>query len=361
MMRGAATLRQAGIVVAAAAVTVAIPALNRAGPGPAKFEIARADLPPMRTIAASAPGRVVPITDARDLAATVAGRITYAAPEGQKVAVGDLVAEIDNADLRARLAGAEAAVTMRQSELTRLLNGAREEERHAAEAAVAQSQAEETLDRIVLQRRLKLVKSEATSSESVDRARADYNGAVANTKLLAAKLALLTDPPRPEDVAIAQANLKQAEANVQELRAEIEKTQLRSPVNGFVLRRYKSVGETVTVLPPTLIATVGDISRLRVRADLDGADVAKVKLGQRAWVTADAYGSKRFPGVVSKIGTSLGPKRIRTDDPTERMDTQVLDVWIDLDGQVQLPVGLRVDVFFTPMAASGTDKVAETR
>ena len=356
-MRLTSILRRGSVLLVAAGAIALMPAFD--WQDQPHFDVARADLPAKGTIAASAPGIVEPLSEQRDLAATVTGRITNVAAEGQAVTKGQIVAEIDNADLKARLAAAEAQIEMRKAELQRLLNGAREEERRAAKAELAKAVAAENLAKLVLQRKRPLAKTGVASSDALDRARADFDSAVANTKMLTEHLAMLDRPPRPEDVAIAQANLEAAKADADAIRADIEKTRLRSPVDGVVLRRYKSVGETVAVLPPTLIATVGDISHLRVRADVDEADVAKVAVGQKAWVTADAYGDHRFYGIVSKVGESLGPKRIRTDDPAEKLDTKVLRVMIDLKDGGRLPVGLRVDVFFEPSDAK--NKLANTR
>src|SRR5262249_3453147 len=95
----------------------------------------------------------------------------------------------------------------------------------------------------------------------------------------------------------------------------------------------------------SLIFVMADTSRLRVRADVDESDVAKLAVGERVWVHADAYGDRRFGGGVTRGGQSLGRKNIRTDEPTEKRDTKILETLVDLDPDVQLPLGLRVDVF----------------
>jgi hypothetical protein len=114
-----------------------------------------------------------------------------------------------------------------------------------------------------------------------------------------------------------------------------------------VLRIHHREGESVSnsTNAPDPIFTIGDKSALRVRVDVDEADVSKLSLGQRAYVTADAYGDKRFPGHVVRIGQEMGPKNIRTDEPTERVDKKVLQTLIRLDDGHELPVGLRVDSF----------------
>jgi HlyD family secretion protein len=87
---------------------------------------------------------------------------------------------------------------------------------------------------------------------------------------------------------------------------------------------------------------------LRVRVDVDETDVSKVRLGQRAYVTADAYGKQKFWGRVVRVGQQLGPKNVRTDEPTEKVDTKILEILVELDGGLELPDGLRVDAFVVP-------------
>ncbi len=97
---------------------------------------------------------------------------------------------------------------------------------------------------------------------------------------------------------------------------------------------------------PLLI--LGDTRTLRVRMDVDERDIARVKDGAAAWVTADAFGARRFPGKVVEIGRRFGRKNVRTDDPVERNDTKILEVVIELDGHDLLVPGQRVTSYITP-------------
>ena len=74
----------------------------------------------------------------------------------------------------------------------------------------------------------------------------------------------------------------------------------------------------------------------------------KVRVGQKAYVTADAFGKKKFWGWVVRVGQQLGPKNVRTDEPTEKVDTKILETLVELDPGSQLPDGLRVDAFIVP-------------
>ena len=48
------------------------------------------------------------------------------------------------------------------------------------------------------------------------------------------------------------------------------------------------------------------------------------------------------------MGQQLGPKNVRTDEPTEKVDTKILETLVELDAGSQLPDGLRVDAFIVP-------------
>ena len=140
--------------------------------------------------------------------------------------------------------------------------------------------------------------------------------------------------------------MQSARARLEAAQAALGKTYVRAPLDG-VVRKHHRTGESVAngSTVPDPIFTIGDTRALRVRVDVDEADVSKLALGERAYVTADAYGQKRFWGHVVRIGQELGRKNVRTDEPTERVDTKILETLIQLDEGTRLPIGLRVDSF----------------
>ena len=73
--------------------------------------------------------------------------------------------------------------------------------------------------------------------------------------------------------------------------------------------------------------------------------MGKIAVGQRAYVTADAFPGQKFSGKVVRVGRLLGKKNVRTDEPTERVDTKILETLVELDSGRELPLGLRVDAF----------------
>jgi HlyD family secretion protein len=305
----------------------------------------------------AARGRIEPVSEELELAIGLVGSLAAVyVDEGDPVKQGQLLAELVNRDQWARVTQAEAQQRLRQAELEKLLHGARPEERRQAVAQVEKTEAGVALARQELARRRSLAATGVSSQQALEQAVSSVHVADANDNATRAALELINAPPRGEDVAIAQANLALAEANLDEQRALFQKTQLRSPIEGVVLRRYLKTGETISVQPLIPILQVGDPRRLRVRAEIDETEVGQLELGRRAWAIAPAYSGRRFGGVIARVGQRMGRKTVRSDEPTEKNDTNVLDVLIDLDDPgVRLPIGLRVNVFVEP-SSSGIAK-----
>ncbi len=124
---------------------------------------------------------------------------------------------------------------------------------------------------------------------------------------------------------------------------ELDQTALHAPVDGVVLRRLAEVGTLVTTLTPAPVLSTADVSQLELRAELDETDIAAIAVGAKAYATADAFGDRKFPVVVTRITGELGRKTVRDDDPRARIDTRVLEVIAHIDaGGVSLPLGLRM-------------------
>ena len=75
------------------------------------------------------------------------------------------------------------------------------------------------------------------------------------------------------------------------------------------------VGETAVPSPDSAVVVFGDLSSLQLRAEVEERDAAKVHVGQRVVVKADAFPDKTFEGSVTSISQSLGAPRIATRGP----------------------------------------------
>lgn len=296
--------------------------------------------------AVAAAGLVEPHGEERIVIAEATGKLKKVhIDEGDIVKSGQLLAELENAEQAALLAQAKAVVALREAELKKLRNGARAEERTAARAALAHSEAELQWHTLELRRRETLREQNAViSQQELDSAQARYDASVALRDQARARLDQINNGARREDIAIAEALLTQAKADLARASAVFEKTLIRSPIDGVVLKRELREGESVTALNPLPLARLGDMTQLFVRAEIDELDITYVAVGQKASVSADAFGGKGFDGRIVRLSKRMGRRQARSDNPAEKQDTRVLEALIALDGQPPLPIGLRVDV-----------------
>jgi HlyD family secretion protein len=300
---------------------------------------------PARDVAAG-PGLVEPRSEEIRLSAQIGGRLDrVVVDEGDRVTAGQVLAVIDNHDFRARVASAEAELGLRQAELRRIINGARIQERQEAAAVLSEAEAVLQNARIEQQRHQNLVGEGAISRAEADQAERAERVAQARVEAARQRLDLINADAREEDQARAESHVSLARARLEEARALYEKTFIRAPIDGVILRRHRKAGESVSTQFDSPIVTLADDLVRRVRVDVDEVDVASIAVGQSAYVTADAFGDRRFTGRVVRVGELLGRKNVRTDEPTERVDTKVLETLVELDDGRELPIGLRVQAF----------------
>jgi HlyD family secretion protein len=299
-----------------------------------------------RDIAAAGPGRVEPASEEIRVAAEISGRLERVlVEEGRLVQAGDPIAILEHRDYAARVRAAEADLRLREAEARRVGNGAREQERRDAAAAVREAAA--VLDHAAadLERHRELFREAVISRDEMDRAERQSKVAQARLDSLRERQSLADADAREEDQARADANVELARARLAEARAIFDKTTIRAPIGGVILRKHRKDGESVSTQFDSPVVTMADRSTLRVRVDIDEADVARVHVGQPAYVTTEAFGDRRFTGTVVRVGQILGRKNVRTDEPTERVDTKILETLIRLDDGRELPLGLRVQAF----------------
>jgi HlyD family secretion protein len=294
------------------------------------------------------PGRVEPASEDIKVGSEMSGKLKQVlVEEGDSVTEGQVVAVLVNADFRAQVLSAQAVVRQREAELRKVINGARLQERGEAYSTVQENKAVMENARAEMDRRSKLYEAGIISREENERYARQYNVALAKYEESSQHHALVNDKPREEDRSASEAALELAKAQLAEAQARYEKTLIRSPINGVILRKHHRSGESVSnsSTVPDPIVTIGDNSSLRVRVDVDETEVAKIKVGQSAYVTADAFARQKFVGHVIRVGKELGRKNVQTGEPTEKIDTKILETLIQLDSGVELPVGLRVDAY----------------
>jgi HlyD family secretion protein len=297
----------------------------------------------------SAPGRVEAVSEEIRVSSELSGRLhSVPVEEGDRIHKGQVLAQLENEDYIARVSEAEATLAQRQAELLRTVNGARSQERRAAEANMQAAKAVLENTKREAERRANLAEREMISHDEAERYQRAYQVAQAEFERASQEFSLIDADARIEDRKRAEAAVATAQAQLAEAGAYLEKTYIRSPLDGVVLRKLRHTGENVSTQFDSPIVTLADDSSLRVRLDIDETDVARLHLGQPAFVTAEAYGDRKFTGHVIRVGKILGRKNVRTDEPSERVDTKILETLMELDPGQKLPIGLRVDAFVRP-------------
>ncbi len=309
---------------------------------------------------ASAPGRVEPKGGMISVGATMSGRVIgVPVEEGRKVSRGDILVQLDDEGAAARFQASRIEAQRAKKDRDDNTGGDSEyrvTEDDISNAELALWTARDTLDRATVKRRA----GEVAPAE-LDDARKSFTAA---QDLLATKRNALLDlqsrkkrpNPNRQESALAAARSEQSIAA-----ALVEKTHVRAPIDGTVLKVIAKVGETVAPSPDQILATIGDVSKLRVKAEVDERDVGRIKLGQSAIVRADAFQGQDFTGRVTTIAPALSSPGLKDRGAARRTDVDVLEIFVDLDADTPLIPGLRVDVFFksaTPPVGAVTPAAA---
>lgn len=221
---------------------------------------------------------------------------------GDRIEKGAPIAQLEDRDLKARLAKAQADLAAARAQAALVRRGARTEEIADVEAQLRQAKAEAELA-VVQERRVgALAEKGYTGQDELDRARRDL--AVGNARLASAesRLALTRARSQPEDVALAEARVKQAEAAVSEAEATLSYATIAAPIAGVIAQVATQEGETVSagLNAPTFV-TIIDLDRLEVAAYVDEVDVGRVRVGQKASFTVDSFPEADFTGKVTAV------------------------------------------------------------
>jgi len=212
----------------------------------------------------------------------VSGRVEKLMVEvGDKVVEGQLLAELDRAELTEQLREAEASLRVAHANLKGRTHEFKNLKRRRDNAK-------------------KLISKDLVAREEVDNL---------ETLVLSAE----------SQVELTKAQMIQMAARRDNARIQLERTEIRSPFGGFVSRRFVDRGALIS--PNTPLVEVVDIGSVKVRIAVVEADYRKVSPGQSAEVDVDAYPGRRFEGKITRIAPILDP------------DTRTVQIEIELDNR----------------------------
>jgi len=271
---------------------------NPDNPGLATVKVSRRDFE--STVLAT--GAVRPQVGAEvRVGARISGKVEHLhANIGDVVKKGQVIAELEKADLEARVAQRNAELLMAGATLS-ALERLRPREIEKAEADVAQCRATLTLAGKELVRQDDLLRKDFTSQQARDHAQERL--AVAEARFASAGKALELARTRfVEDLKQARAGVERAEATLANEEVQLSYATLTAPISGVIASVSTQEGETVAAgLNAQTFVTIIDLARLQVDAYVDEVDIGKVEVGQRARFTVDAFPAREFEGKVVAI------------------------------------------------------------
>jgi len=265
---------------------------------------------------------------------------------GAHVAAGAPLFRVDDRQLQAQLALAKARAASARSQLARLETQPRPEEIPPSESKVqaAKANADRTLDEY--ERARSLVSQHAVSEQESVGKRLLNEVAIQQWHQAQREHALLLAGAWKPDLDVARAAVEQAEAEVAQIKTEIDRAIVRSPIEGEVLQVNVRAGESVSGQAQTALMLVGRLHPLHVRADVDEHDIAQFRRDGKAVMQLRGRNDCHYPLKFVRVEPYVVAKRWLTGDNTERVDTRVLQVIYELDEiDSATYVGQQVDVF----------------
>lgn len=305
--------------------------------------------------------------------------------EGEQINPGEVIAVLDSRDrLGAALNQAQEQVRVAQANLALVKAGAKTGEIQAQQAAIAQIEAERSNDilaqtatvarmqaeldnaQVEYQRYQTLYQDGAVSASQRDsryltletakkqlaEAQANLNRIESAQQEQIAQAKATLDQiaeVRPVDIAVAEAEEREAQAAVKTAQAELDQAYIKSPQAGTVLKILTRPGEVVA--SDEGIVRIGQTSQMYAVAEVYESDIEKVKLGQKVSVTSSAIANK-LTGTVASIGLEVERQEVVNTDPTANIDAKVVEVKVKLDpessqkvaGLTNLLVNVRIDL-----------------
>ncbi len=312
----------------------------------------------------AAVGLVEPESENIAVSCPVSGLVTAVyVNAGDRVRAGQKLFSLDDRDLQAALGVKRAALQAATARLRKLEEEPRAEDIPPADAKVREAQA--NLGDAEIQ--MKLIESvqdrRAVREEDVQRRRIAYKAAQARLSEAQSRLALLKAGAWGPDVAVAQSEVAQAEAQVRQVSTDIERLTMTAPMDGVILQKTVRVGQFAQCGPasePLMI--MGGGAHLNIRADIDESDAWRVRPNTPAVAYVRGDTRQKLPLEFVRFEPYVVPKKSLTGDSTERVDTRVLQaIYRIRDANAPVHAGQQMDVYIEAPLPSGSARGAVER
>lgn len=269
-------------------------------------QVARVRKVPMRLEVVTV-GTVLPIQEVV-VTPKIAGKIEKIfVKESDFVKAEQVLVKLEQIDFLLAVRQAEAALATARANLDYLLAGTRPEKIEQAKAALHQAQANLTNMEKEHQRIKQLAAGDLVAKRELDVVIAQYESAIAQEKQAKEQLEMLKKGPTDEELEIARAQVRQAEAGLAVAKNTLSDTILKAPFAGLITARFVDEGVQVYTAPKTEILKLTDVSRVKVVTPVSERDFPKVKIGIPAEIQVDALAGEIFRGKVTRIIPEIDP------------------------------------------------------
>jgi multidrug resistance efflux pump len=246
--------------------------------------------------------------------------------EGQRVKQGEKLAQLEIDDYRDDRDRAKATLESAQERFLELKRGNRPEEIEAAKADLAEAEAQ--LEQLFLEwkRNVGLKSGNALAIREYEQAYSAYKAMDRRVHRLREAYKLMVEGPRKERIAAAEAEVRQAQADLRKCQWRLDNCTICAPVSGTILTKKAEKGNIVNPVAFNVSASLcemADLSDLEVDLSIQERDVANVFKGQRCQVRPEAFPKRLYQGTVSRLmpiaDRSKGavPVRVKIDVPKE--------------------------------------------
>lgn len=204
-----------------------------------------------------------------------------------------------------------------------------------ANAQLVKDKASLTYAKLAFDRAAVLVQTKAVSKDTYDNAQSEYDQALAQ-------------------ITFDEATIQQRQAVLDAAQINLDYTNIRSPVDGTVVSRNVTMGQTVAASfqTPTLFLIATDLTKMQVDANVSESDIGGIKDGNKATFTVDAYSGRSFEGIVTQVRQS--PQTVQnvvTYDIVVSVDNSDLALKPGLTAATRIIVDRRAEVLRIPNQA----------
>ncbi len=291
-------------------------------------------------------GYLEPVSEVRRLAFKHPGILAdYRVQIGQTVKAGEVLAIQNNSEEKTAVQVAESKLVSAKANRDKVLAGVNPYEIQAKKHAQAFAALETEYAERKLKRVAQLEHDRFATEDEHDLAETSVALKRAENQRLLSEINNLNHFIREVDKQALQGEVAVAEASLQAAQQRLAQTQLLAPIDGTILEVIRQVGEsTYEAGSPEPVLLFGDLSKMRVRAEIDENYALALRNGQKAVLFGRGLGEREVAAKVAFVKPVMGKKTVFTKSATERKDIDVIQLFIEPEQPLQLPVGLEVNV-----------------